>query len=81
MKHIRYKGTYMMVTVIMLVAVLSSCKKNSDFFDIEDPQGIDSRIWSDPGAVGLFLNRTYGLIIPQWPAPGTAPGNINITSD
>jgi starch-binding outer membrane protein, SusD/RagB family len=81
MKHIRYTGTFIVVTVMLLVTVLSSCKKDSEFFDIEDPQGIDSKIWSDPGAVGLFLNRTYGLVIPQWPAPGTAPGNIHITSD
>lgn len=81
MKHIKHTGTYLIVSAVALLAVLSSCKKNSEFFDIEDPQGIDSRIWNDPGAVGLFLNRTYGLIIPQWPAPGTAPGNIHITSD
>lgn len=81
MKHIRYTGTYIMGLAVLLLTLLASCKKDSEFFDIEDPQGIDSRIWSDPGAVGLFLNRTYGLIIPQWPAPGTAPGNIHITSD
>jgi hypothetical protein len=81
MKHIRYTGTYIMASAMLLLTFLSSCKKDSEFFDIEDPQGIDSRIWSDPGAVGLFLNRTYGLIIPQWPNPGSAPGNIHITSD
>lgn len=81
MKQIRYTGTTIMVSAVLLFTILSSCKKDSEFFNIEDPQGIDSRIWSDPGAVGLFLNRTYGLIIPQWPAPGTAPGNIHITSD
>jgi starch-binding outer membrane protein, SusD/RagB family len=81
MKHIRYTGKLIMASALLLVAFLSSCKSDSEFFDIEDPQGIDSRIWSDEGAVGLFLNRTYGLIIPQWPAPGTAPGNIHITSD
>src|SRR5688572_27604035 len=81
MKHFRYTGTYIMVSAVLLLTVLFSCKKDSEFFDIEDPQGIDSRIWSDPGAVGLFLNRTYGLIIPQWPNPGSAPGNIHITSD
>ena len=61
----------------MLVTVLSSCKKDSEFFDIEDPQGIDSDIWNDEGAVGLFLNRTYGLIMPQWPTLG----GIHNTSD
>ena len=81
MKKLKYTGAYVVAAILLLSATLSSCKKNSEFFDIEDPQGIDSRIWEDEGAIGLFLNRTYGLIIPQWPAPGTAPGNIHITSD
>jgi hypothetical protein len=71
----------MVIAALALFTVFSACKKDSEFFDIEDPQGIDSRIWSDEGAVGLFLNRTYGLVMPQWPGAGTAPGNIHITSD
>jgi len=66
----------MVIAALALLMVLSACNKNSDFFEIKDPQGIDSRIWSDEGAVGLFLNRTYGLIMPQWPA-----GGIHVTSD
>src|SRR5690348_591697 len=81
MSYINNTGKTMVIVALALFTVFAACKKDSEFFDIEDPQGIDSRIWSDPGAVGLFLNRTYGLIIPQWPAPGTAPGNIYITSD
>jgi starch-binding outer membrane protein, SusD/RagB family len=81
MKQIKYTGSFILAAILLLSATLSSCKKDSEFFDIEDPQGIDSRIWNDPGAIGLYLNRAYGLIIPQWPAPGTAPGNIHITSD
>jgi len=81
MKQIKYTGSYIVAAILLLSATLSSCKKDSEFFNIEDPQGIDSKIWNDEGAIGLFLNRTYGLIIPQWPAPGTAPGNIHITSD
>ncbi len=81
MKQIKYTGTYIVAAILLLSATLSSCKKDSEFFNIEDPQGIDSKIWEDEGAVGLFLNRTYGLIVPQWPAPGTAPGNIHITAD
>lgn len=67
----------MIIAALALFTVLSACKKDSEFFDIEDPQGIDSRIWSDEGAVGLFLNRTYGLVIPQWPTLG----GIHNTSD
>ncbi|HRG93082.1 MAG TPA: RagB/SusD family nutrient uptake outer membrane protein, partial [Chitinophagaceae bacterium] len=61
--------------------LLAACKKDKEFFEVEDPQGIDSKIWHDEGAIGLFLNRAYGVIMPQWPAPGTAPGNIHISSD
>ena len=81
MRYINNTAKTMVIAALALCMVFSACKKDSEFFDIEDPQGIDSRIWSDEGAVGLFLNRTYGLIIPQWPAAGTAPGNIHITSD
>ncbi len=67
----------MAIAALALFTVLSACKKDAEFFDIKDPQGIDSRIWSDEGAVGLFLNRTYGLVIPQWPTLG----GIHNTSD
>jgi hypothetical protein len=66
----------MVIAALALLAIFSACKKDDEFFDIKDPQGVDSRIWSDEGAVGLFLNRTYGLIMPQWPA-----GSIHVTSD
>jgi hypothetical protein len=76
MKLIKSKGILTLVLLITLsVMILPSCKK--DFFDIEDPQGIDSDIWNDEGAIGLFLNRTYALVIPQWPTLG----GIHNTSD
>lgn len=75
MKYIKNTGKLLAAVALMLVMVLPSCKK--DFFDIEDPQGIDSDIWNDEGAVGLFLNRTYSLVIPQWPTLG----GIHNTSD
>ncbi|HEY6505377.1 MAG TPA: RagB/SusD family nutrient uptake outer membrane protein [Chitinophagaceae bacterium] len=77
MRYISNTGKKMVIAALALCMVFSACKKDSEFFDIEDPQGIDSRIWNDQGAVGLFLNRTYGLIIPQWPALG----GIHNTSD
>jgi hypothetical protein len=76
MKYISNTGKTMVIAALALIMIFSACNKNSDFFDIKDPQGIDSRIWSDEGATGLFLNRTYGLIMPQWPA-----GGIHVTSD
>lgn len=77
MKYISSTGKIMVIAVVALSVAISACKKNSDFFDIKDPQGIDSKIWNDEGATGLFLNRTYGLIMPQWPTLG----GIHNTSD
>jgi hypothetical protein len=77
MRYISNTGKTMVIAALALFTVLSACKKDDEFFDIDDPQGIDSRIWSDAGAVGLFLNRTYGLIMPQWPTLG----GIHNTSD
>ncbi len=63
------------VALSLLTLALTACKK--DFFEITDPNGIDARIWSDEGAVNLYLNRSYDLIIPTWPAAG----GIHNTSD
>ncbi|MEJ8842908.1 RagB/SusD family nutrient uptake outer membrane protein [Lacibacter sp. H375] len=76
MRYIHNTGKKIVISALALLTFFSACKKNSEFFDIKDPQGIDSRIWSDEGAVGLFLNRTYGLVMPQWPT-----GGIHVTSD
>lgn len=77
MKYIFKAGKILMLALLMLTVVLPACKKDDAFFDIEDPQGIDSDIWNDEGAVGLFLNRTYALVMPQWPTLG----GIHNTSD
>lgn len=81
MKYNINAGGKLLIAFVAAITILVSCKKDDEFFDIKDAQGIDSQIWNDEGAVGLFLNRTYGLVIPQWPVPGTAPGNIHTTSD
>lgn len=44
MKHIRHIVTNNMVLAMLLLATFASCKKDAEFFDIEDPQGIDSQI-------------------------------------
>lgn len=77
MKYLKNTGKLLLVTVLVSIIGLVACKKDSEFFDVGDPQGIDSKIWSDEGAVGLHLNRTYGLVMPQWPAAG----GIHNTSD
>lgn len=69
-----------MIRTLALLAVASTvtmtaCRK--DFFEVEDQNGIDSRIWDDEGAVGLFLDKTYDLVLPTWPVPGS----IHNTSD
>ncbi|HEX6847866.1 MAG TPA: RagB/SusD family nutrient uptake outer membrane protein [Chitinophagaceae bacterium] len=77
MRYISNAAKTLVIAALALFTVFSACKKDSEFFDIDDPQGIDSDIWSDQGAVGLFLNRTYALVIPQWPTLG----GIHNTSD
>ncbi len=76
MKYSKYINVTLLAAGLLTAATFSSCKK--DFFEIDDPNGfevVDS--WDDEGAVGLFLNRTYALVIPQWP---TLAG-IHNTSD
>lgn len=61
---------------LLLACVLGGCKK--DFFNLEDQNGInDVGIWNNEGPVGLFLNRTYDLVMPNWPTVG----GIHNTSD
>lgn len=72
----KYKTIKAFLVVFCLTTVIASCKK--DFFEIEDPNGIeDTQLWADPGAIELFLNRTYALTMPQWPVLGS----IHNTSD
>ncbi len=77
MSYLKNTGKIMVIATLAMFTVISACKKDAEFFDIEDPQGIDSRIWNDEGAVGLFLNRTYALIMPPFPTPGS----LHNTSD
>lgn len=81
MRNIFTTGQKLVIAATATIILLAACKKDKEFFEVEDPQGIDSKIWQDEGAIGLFLNRAYGVIMPQWPAPGSAPGNIHISSD
>jgi hypothetical protein len=81
MKQFKYTGITIAVFCIFGMALLSSCKK--DFFEIPDPTGIEGELaFEDEGAVGLFLNRTYALVIPKWPVSGgTTTESIHNTSD
>ncbi len=64
-----------LVLLLLVITVAAGCKKG--FFDLEDPNGIDSDIWNDEGAIRLYLDRGYDLMMPQWPVPGA----IHNTSD
>ena len=76
MKYIKYTGITLVTFCLLSAVVLSSCKK--DFFEIEDPNGFEVEgSFEDEGAIGLFLNRTYALTMPQWPTIG----GIHNTSD
>lgn len=70
MKYTEFKKIANFAVMLAFAAAsLSSCKK--DFFEIDDPNGLDDAImWEDAGAVNLFLNRTYALVMPQWPTLG-----------
>ncbi len=73
----KYKKTAKALLLgIGVSSLITSCKR--DFFEIPDPNGLDDAImWTDPGAINLFLNRTYQLVMPQWPTLG----GIHNTSD
>jgi hypothetical protein len=75
MSYYKYIRNTALIVAFTSALVLPSCKKS--FFDVPDTAGIDSDIWNDEGAVGLFLNRSYALIMPQWPVAGS----IHNTSD
>lgn len=65
-------------TIAATVVLISSCKK--DFYEIKDPNGLEVEgAFEDAGAVGLFLNRTYALIMPVH--PNTSTGSIHMSSD
>jgi hypothetical protein len=63
MKYIKYTGVTLIASCLLSVAIFTSCKK--DFFEIKDTNGFEVvGSFEDEGAVGLFLNRTYALVIP-----------------
>ena len=76
MKYIKHTGAILAGVCLLSVAIFTSCKK--DFFDVKDTNGYEVvGSFEDEGAVNLFLNRTYSLVMPQWPTVG----GIHNTSD
>ncbi len=56
--------------VILSIVVLffAGCTKN--IFDKKDLQGVDPDIWNLESAANLYINKTYDLVIPNWPVAG-----------
>lgn len=68
------------LALTLSATVIGGCKR--DFFDLPDPNGINSDIWNDAGAVKQYLDKGYDLMMPQWPTPGgTSTAAIHNTSD
>ncbi len=74
-----YKNTAKKLAgILLLSASVTACKK--DFLEIEDRNGMDSRIWNNEAAVQFLLNETYDLIMPEFPY-NNASNNILYASD
>lgn len=57
------------------IAMLTACQK--EIFDKRDLSGLDPAIWNSESATNLYINKTYDLVIPNWPAAGA----LHNTSD
>ncbi|MVN92656.1 RagB/SusD family nutrient uptake outer membrane protein [Mucilaginibacter aquatilis] len=53
--------------VLSIAATLPACINKDEFFLLPDRNGIDAAIWDTEGAVQLHLNRTYDVVIPNFP--------------
>jgi hypothetical protein len=45
-----------------------ACQK--DIFDKKDLAGVDPEIWDTESATNLYINKTYDLVMPNWPTAG-----------
>ncbi|MFM6976288.1 MAG: RagB/SusD family nutrient uptake outer membrane protein [Sphingobacteriaceae bacterium] len=53
---------------IALIVLFSACKK--DIFDKKDLSGVDPAIWNSESTTNLYINKTYDLVMPNWPVAG-----------
>ncbi|MFM2327694.1 MAG: hypothetical protein RIR31_1896, partial [Bacteroidota bacterium] len=51
-----------------LIITIGACKKN--IFDKKDLQGVDPDIWNLESATNLYINKTYDIVMPNWPVQG-----------
>lgn len=68
MNNINIKVAKLVLAVFTLTSFLS-CKKG--FFDTPDHGGIDAEIWNNEGAIEFSLNKTYDMIMPEFPYENT----------
>jgi hypothetical protein len=64
-----------LVLLLTLSMILLSCQK--DIFDKRDLSGLDPAIWDTESATNLYINKTYDLVMPNWPVAGA----LHNTSD
>jgi hypothetical protein len=63
---------------IVLSVSLLACKKN--IFDKKDLQGVDPDIWNLESASNLYINKTYDLVMPNWPVAGAMHNTTDETN-
>ena len=56
------------IFLILIVAGVAGCKKN--VFDKRDLNGVDPSIWNIESETNLYINKTYDLVMPNWPTSG-----------
>ncbi|MCX2476657.1 RagB/SusD family nutrient uptake outer membrane protein [Pedobacter sp. MC2016-05] len=76
--NFKTKPALLIGMISMLIIFSSSCKK--DFFELEDRNGMDSRIWDNEGSIQFLLNDTYDVTMPDFPYEITAD-NVIYASD
>ncbi|MEO8406455.1 MAG: RagB/SusD family nutrient uptake outer membrane protein, partial [Chitinophagaceae bacterium] len=54
--------------VMLSILLTTACTKN--VFDKKDLSGVDPGIWNLESASNLYINKTYDLVMPNWPVPG-----------
>lgn len=67
-KHTNVRAIYKSLFLLSMPAMMWGCKK--DIFDKKDLNGIDTDVWNVETAATLFVNKTYDLIMPNWPVAG-----------
>ena len=68
MNNLNIKALKLAAAFLITISFIS-CKK--DFFESVDHGALDARIWDNEGAVQFSLNKTYDLIMPEFPYENT----------